>query len=96
MLRLQAQELYGVRIAAKQERDDFVECIDHGVGVFVHVLVELGQANQIRFAVQCNSPDVDVAGFDVGAVGVAAGQAQENHMPAQVLIGLYEAVFCLL
>lgn len=92
MFRVQTKQLDRVGIAGEEQRDHFRKTVDGGIGLRVDVLLKAGQSDQVGFPVQGDAPHVDVAVFIVGAVGVAPGKPQQDHVSAKVFVGLQEAV----
>ena len=92
MLRIQTEQLYGIGIAAQEQRNHFHKAVDGRVGLRVHILFKMGQPDKVGFPVQGHAPDINVTFFVVRSVGIASRKPQQNHMPAQVLVGLDEAV----
>ena len=80
VLRLAAQQLNGIGVAADQQREQLVEGVHRGVRLCVHHLLKLTHTQQVCFAVQSTAPDVDVRALHVGAIGVAAPIGEENNI----------------
>ena len=73
LVRVQAQDLYGIGIAVKKEPDQLHKGIDHRIGGPVLELLKVSQADQVGGKVQGCSPQVYIAPLPVRAVAVAAG-----------------------
>ena len=88
MLRLAAQQLDGVGVAAGQQGEQLVEGVHCGIRLCVHHLLKVTHTQQVGLAVQGTASDVNVGALHIGSIGVAAPISEENNMFAEMWVSL--------
>ena len=93
MLRLAAQQLDGVGVAAGQQGEQLVEGVHCGIRLCVHYLLKVTHTQQVGLTVQSTAPDVNIRALHVGAIGVAAAVGQKDDIFPQTRMMLQELIF---